>query len=306
MRNKLNISCNLWTNNVIHLPNAIASDFANQLLAIGRYDEACGESPQGEIGGITEEATIQHFVHRYLASAVRTEFLLLDPRKEFGNISSDLLNSLTEGVISILDVPCGAGAGLLGLLGLIHELRRNKSLKKLPLNIFVTAGDYSPHARQLYNQMLTAASSWLQEQGIRLVWQCHDWDAKLEPSTASIVDSWFSQSPKSTEWLVLVAAISGELGSEAEKPNLAVNSRFFQHICSRMHDRFGGIYWVEPDTNQSKWLLPRIASNILTSIAAVFRQTKQDNAARFDWHHPLKNKEFGSGVLVLEHRRTGT
>ncbi|MEQ1830853.1 MAG: DEAD/DEAH box helicase family protein, partial [Pirellula sp.] len=68
-----------------------------------------------------------------------------------------------------------------------------------------------------------------------------------------IVDAWFAQSPQSEEWLVLVAAISGELGREVEKPNLAVNSRFFQHICSRMHDRFGGIYWVEPDTNQSKF-----------------------------------------------------
>jgi len=221
-------------------------------------------------------------------------------------MSSDLLNSLSDGVISILDVPCGAGAGLLGLLGLIHELRNTGSLKKLPLNISVTAGDYSPHARDLYNQMLTAATPWLADQGVRLDWKCHDWDAKLEPSTASIVDAWFDQSPKSEEWLVLVAAISGELGSESDKSKITENSRFFQHICSRMHARFGGIYWVEPRTNQSQWLIARILESIGTSITTAFRRRHHSDGIQFRWQHPFKNESFNSGVRVLEHRRTGS
>lgn len=302
----MKIPSSLWTDNTLHLPVSVATDYTNRLNAIGRYDDARGPSPQGEIGGITEEATIEHFVHRFAASAVRTEFLLLDPRKEFGDISSDLIRSLTDGVISILDVPCGAGGGLLGFLGLIHELRSTGILKKLPLNISITAGDCSSSAMELYNQMLTAASPWLNDSGIRLAWECRVWDAKHEPSTASIVDSWFAQSPDSEEWLVLVAAISGELGSEAEKPRLATNSRFFQHICSRMHDRFGGIYWVEPNTNQSNWLLSKMASSVLNSIATVFRQRHHKKSVQFNWQHPLKTNVFSGRIQVLEHRRTGT
>ena len=296
----------LWTADTLHLPVSVINDYENQLVAIDRYQDACGQSPQGEIGGISEEATLEHFVHRFAASAARTEFLLLDPREEFGDISPDLIKSLTDGVISILDIPCGAGAGLLGFLGLIHELRNSGSLKLLPLNISVTAGDCSPLARQFYNEMLTAASPWLDDQGIRLSWQCHDWDAKQESSTAALVDAWFLQSPKSEEWLVLIAAISGALGSEVEKPNLATNSRFFQHICSRMHDRFGGIYWVEPDTNQSNWLLSKMASSVLNSIATVFRQRHHEKRVQFNWQHPLKTNVFSGRIQVLEHRRTGT
>ena len=130
---------------------------------MGRLADAQGESPKGEIGGVTEQETHEHFVHRFGTSATRTGFLVLDPRDEIGDIASGLRDSFTDGQISVLDIPCGTGASILGFLGCLYQLRNEKLIPNLPLDVFITAGDVSEHALKLYDDMLNAGEGLARE-----------------------------------------------------------------------------------------------------------------------------------------------
>jgi len=301
MKNEVIAPKNLWDQNIMSIPEQLITDYVDELTSIGRLDDAKGHSPDGEIGGETKEETEEYFVHRFAASAVRSEFFLLDVRKEFGNVSKDLLEAFSGGEIAVLDVPCGGGASILGFLSLLHELRKQSAIPRLPLHIAITAGDYSVHAHAIYGQMLTRAQPWLQEEGITIEWVCHEWNVKEEPTTAAIVDSWFLQAPSSEEWVVLICSISGALATgDSREKDFAQNSRFFHHICSRLHDRVGTAIWIEPGMKRAVWLTNKIAESA-GSLGRWFVQRFIDRTTFF-WMHPIKNESLRGNINVLEHK----
>jgi len=287
-----------WNGNTISLPNELVNDYRNQLSSLGRLNDAQGESPKGEIGGESEEDTHQHFIHRFGASAARTSFLILDPHDEIGGISSELRDSFTDGQISVLDIPCGTGASILGFLGCIYQLRKEKLITTLPLDVYITAGDISEHALKIYNDMAEQAQHWLQNEGIRIHWDCHKWDITDHGSTASLIDNWFSQS-KSEEWIVMIAAFSGFLAGK--KSDFDENKRFVQHICERMHNRLGSITWIEPISNDSQWIFNKI-ENLGSWGRWAVRFFKIGFS--FKWIHPIKLVAYNGGLRVFHNKRT--
>lgn len=300
--NPLPLPSPLWNNNVLHIAPTVVEDLRSELVQINRFADACSESQMGQIGGADEESTYDHFAFAFPTSTARTEYLFLDPDSRFRPCADELLDSFTDGRISILDVPCGAGAGILGFLGTLAALREHGTIPRLPLEVFVTAGDYSPFARTLYDNMLVRASSWLSTRGIRLQWQTLAWNAEEEPTTAAIVDHWFTQSPTSEEWVVLVAAFSGEATKTDEL--LAAFGRSFQHIMALLHDRRGTALWVEPASNKGNKLFRFLGRMVRPLLKSWFKEAEYGEH-RFSWQHPFRSIVPEGGIRLLHHKRTG-
>ena len=79
-----------------------------------------------------------------------------------------LLEQLTDGAVQILDIAAGHGAGTLSILSFIAAMREQSKLPKLPLNVAVTALDFSADALATYQQVAEELREWLAKQGITL------------------------------------------------------------------------------------------------------------------------------------------
>src|SRR5262245_31954938 len=100
----------LWKEGVVYLWPQLVAVLREVLVTKGRLDEAAGPNiSEREIQrGTMAEVSLKHFVHRFKTSAARLEYVLLDPMGTFRKTSQQLSISLTDGVIALLDAPCGS------------------------------------------------------------------------------------------------------------------------------------------------------------------------------------------------------
>lgn len=293
-----NVPEHLWSESTIKMPEELITDYRNELQSLKKYDEACGESPKGIIGGILPDECENHFTHRFAASSIRTEYLLLDPEKKLRLISTDLHETFSCGKVAILDVPCGAGAGLFGFLALLADLRKHNLLPKLPLDLKITAGDYASRSRELYRSMMERSSLWLTPQFINVKLEDYHWDATQEPTTAALVDEWFKSTADCEEHVVLVSAFSGT-GAE----NYNDFERSFQHIASRLHNRASTLLWIEPHSNKGVKFLQKIKDTFSKGFSNWFN-VRSGSTGKFLWLHPLKKNSLHSDIELVDYRRT--
>ena len=289
----------LWREGILHLPDCLVAPYRRELERTGSLEEASGPSPRDAeiVGGSSEQETQTHFTHRFAASAVRTEYLVLDPAQVFRSVCCDLLRLLADGTVAVLDVPCGAGAGILGVLTTLCEMRALECLPRLTLNIMITAGDISETVRGLYGRLLEAAEPSLREQGIRIQWRVFSWDAADEATTAAIVDQLFGATV-SEQYLVLIAAFSGDGTGQFD-----AFSRSFQHIAARLHDRPATVLWVEPKMAKAATFLDRIEALFAQLFGRILSATPR-RIGHFRWQHPFKADVLNGSAEVLGHRRT--
>lgn len=272
----------------------LVQDYVEELHAIGRYDDACQNVCPSSTGGVDVERTYNAFVDRFCASVCRSAYLVLNSNGRLSPVSDELLSRLADGRLAILDIPCGSGAGLLGLLSIIASLRENGSLPRLPLTIEVTAGDFSESARALYERLMQRAKPWLEHEGIRIRWMTFHWDASDQFSTSAIVDQWLDNSRGSEEFVVFVAAFS-----DAAANNFSKFERTFAHITERTHNRSNLFVWLEPDWKKTPKFFEALEKHF-AKIANLFRGTKRLSDS-FRWLHPLNANKCDGKIMVVRH-----
>ncbi len=217
---------------MLFIPICLSRSYTELLQVYGMMDAAFSkEDVAGPIGGEGREATLQHFALRYGVSSCRIESLVLDPRIAFGNISDDLITSLSSGRMSILDAPCGSGAVGASLLSSIAVLRKNVVLPKLPLDIDITGGDFSETALEIYTKIIAKLEPTLNSVGIGINLKTVSWDATNPDTTASLVDTWFGNNIAYSEYLAIIANFSGEASKR-----FADFERSFEHIHERLYN----------------------------------------------------------------------
>jgi hypothetical protein len=272
----------LWRDQKIHVPPVLSEAYAERLRALKLYDQMMENAGEGEIGGAAAEDAVGHFSHRFLASATRVQYLLLDPDGRLKGISADLASTLSDGTVAVLDAPCGAGAGLLSLTSTLACLRCQNALARLPLRISVTAGDVSDEALRIYSHLADALTPVLRRVGIQLERVTARWDAASEESTAALVDRWFRQAPEAEEHVVLISAFSGAAASHFQE-----YARSFQHIAARLHDRVATALWIEPDTNKAGTFFTKLVK-LLNRLSWRENDCPSEGGVRFRWWHPFK------------------
>lgn len=223
--------------------------------------------------------------------------MVLNPENLLGEISSDILKTFSGGRIAVLDIPCGTGGGILGLLAIFAFLRKAKLVGCLPLDVAITAGDYSHHALDLYNRMLRNALSWLDEQGIRASWHTEDWDAADLETTARIVDRWFAHTADCEEHLVLVAAFSGDASKHFDQ-----FSSSFEQVRSRLYNHVATMLWIEPQSTAGDSFFAQVRRLFAKTVGKWF-ELNDGLQADFLWQHPFNDLQPRGKVQVLRYTR---
>jgi len=286
----------LWRAGVLYIPNDLCRIYEEYLHAIGKYEEARDTHVKNSelIGGASEEATIQYFTHRFLNSSVHVEYLVLDPRQEHGEISSDLLVSLSDGLVKVLDIPCGSGAGILSLFLTICELRSQGCCPKLPINVDITAGDVSNAALKIYNNILSEIVPICKRQGIEINWETHYWNAAELNTSAELTDHWFKQTNEIGEYIVLISLFSGYA---SENPSEL--QRSLEFISARLYNKKSTILCIEPKWSASHKYFSNI-TNLFEKVIKWFNLANSNvEHSEFKWFHPVKNSVVKRATLIV-------
>ncbi len=292
----------VWKDNKLYQPETLTAVYREKLEVMDVLQQAIdfdGKQSKGAIGGQDESETIKHFIERFLASAARVQFVVLDPHKALKDISNDIKATFGSGNIAFLDIPCGTGAGILSLLCNIREMRTHKLLPCLPLHISITAGDYSETALQIYADLLFRIKPILEEVNIFIDCFTHKWDAKDLQSTDKIMTCFLKQ--ESEEYYVFISAFSGEAANKFKDYEQALI-----HIKTRVSNLNSCILHIEPKTKGSDSFFKKIINSLVGKIMGKEKNTEgKSNEIGFSWIHPLNNKECTGGCHAKLFKRYG-
>ena len=290
----------LWNDEILYQSEELVDTYKKELISLDmlEYAKSFKGDKEGAIGGEYEEETNKHFSERFLTSSARMQFLVLDPKKYFLQISKDLHSTFIGGNISILDIPCGTGAGILSLLFNIKELRDSSKLPRLPLNINIFAGDYSESALKIYCRILTTAQTELSKELIYINFNTHVWDASDIKSTTTLMKKWLKDEDKYEEFYILMSAFSG-VGSDNFKTFIKVFD-FIQNFVSDLHCT---TVLIEPNTNKAETFLGKFEKLAEKWIKWIAGKKETTNGERFKWKDSITNNIAKSGVLVNQYSR---
>ncbi len=290
----------LWNDEILYQSEKLVETYKNELISLDmlEYAKLFKGNSNGAIGGENEEETNKHFSERFLTSSARMQFLILDPKKYFLQISKDLHSTFIGGNISILDIPCGTGAGILSLLFNIKELRNSSKLPRLPLNINIFAGDYSESALNIYCRLLSDTKFELEKELIYIKFDVKVWDASDIKSTTSLMKKWLKDEDNYEEFYILMSAFSG-VGSDNFKTFANVFD-FIQNFISNLHCT---TILIEPNTNKAKTFLEKFEKLAKKWIRWVTKKEETTNNERFQWKDSITDNVAKSGVLVNQYSR---
>jgi hypothetical protein len=266
-----------WGALVVEIPNSLsdgeslqiapllASAYLESLKANGLHAMASAARPNpAPVGGLTKQATDEHFAHAFGGSAARAQLALLDPLGEVPTTADTLRQFLSGGSLCIADVPGGAGATALSLLCSIAELRARGVLPRQPLSVKLLWGEISSPALDYATDLISRVNVNLAEQAIFVEYECFKWDVLCELSNAELVEKIVVEKIKSSQVLIIISNFNGFLESGGKKdkayPQLG---ELFKYGSGKLN----AAIWIEPDMNAAKEkLFPFIMKKLLKLI----------------------------------------
>jgi hypothetical protein len=304
----------IWNGEILFLPVNLSDVHRGQLVAMGMLDAYLAKPDKASaIGGDSSEAASDHFVWRFLNSAARAQYVCADPVGVNQAAKNLLLEQLTDGAVQILDIAAGHGAGTLSILSFIASMREQSKLPKLPLNVAVTALDFSADALATYQQVAEELREWLGKQGITLSVDVSLVDMRLQGELSQALDTFFADARTSgcKRFLCVLSAISG-VGPEM----ISEMQGSFQEIASRIGNQPGGSWvWIEPPVS-GKWLetfitgifytLKKVKHKLMLK-GGTFGLESADSTfpgsssppSKFKWRDPHVKSDLTSRVQVL-------
>jgi hypothetical protein len=206
---------------------------------------------------------------------------------------SDLfLSWAAMGSISLIDVPCGAGAATLALVSTLHELRNQSVLPKLPLNITVHGADVSTDALDHFGAMADLIRQKVISSGISLDWNLTEWDATDPVDTSAFMDNTLAGSPK--DLLAIISNFSGTISS------LEPFRRSLEHIIERLSNTKAAVVLIEPKMNSSERYFGAIR-RLWEGLA--FWKSSSFRADEYMLWHPIQDREINCTIYCVYYGR---
>jgi len=239
------IPSDLWKDAAnLRLSPHLAHSYKLVLEAAGLYQEALTASVHGDIGGETAEETAQHFARNFSGSCGRVQLALLDPHSHLEEASNLFIRAFSGGKVGLLDIPCGAGAASATILSAIATLRERDVIPRLPLDVYLVAGDFSPPARTTAEQLLESLRPALARQAIFIHVRFVEWNVLDSQSTMALLHTWMEHARDCREYFVLTANFSGFLKHGGK----------FKSALPQLEQVFG---WAGLRKSSIVWLEPR-------------------------------------------------
>lgn len=294
----------LWLNSKLSLPVSLKGSYSEKLNELGVLEKATEGNPENTAihGGATNEETIGHFTYRFPASSGRIEFVTISPNEEMIPVSNAILSTFSNGEVSVLDIPGGAGAAICSLLTTLAVLRRDGVIPTLPMTVRIVCGDIAPKANEIYGELISKIELFLNENSISVQYDSMIWDATRNDHTAQLVDKWFSKSKPTSEYVVCVSNFTGALiGAgilEEFKPCLS-------QILARLHDKKSTLLWVEPSSKSTNKLIGNLVDFFSSAIKWFKGYGKGEGflSSKYTMTNPLNGNEHPSSVEVKRFER---
>jgi hypothetical protein len=301
----------LWASDILHLPTNLTTAHRERLVSKGWLSEYAPKSATGTVGGSTAAEARLHFINRFLNSAARAQYIGADPRLDRGDIHDAVMEQFADGHISVLDIAAGHGAGMLAILSMICEFRAENFVPRLPLNVHITAIDYSPDALILYQEILEDLQPWLQEQGIQALLNPWISDLRIMADCNAVLDAFFDDAKALgiRRFFCLISAVSGlgKEGLEAIHDSLKIAAARLQNKGPA-----STLLWIEP-LEPKTWItiFAHTIKLILLKASYVFRRSGDsytvdsaipvvtDRRSIFEWFDPHLNANARSVVVVM-------
>lgn len=309
-----NLPPSIWNSKILYLPAQLAAahkDFLTNKGWLSAYQPGQG----GGTGGQSTQEAQEHVINRFLNSAARMQFVCSDPRDEEPEVRDMVLDQLGEGHIFLLDLAAGNGAGTLAMLSLLCELRAQKSIPKLPLNVSIVGIDYSADALSFYAELLGKITPWFETSGINITLNLVVCDLTVSGDFSEELELFFDDAKKQDvkRFLCVISALSGagKEGFEEMHDSLKIAAAGLSH-----KRRSSSWLWVEPHVGKS-WPTKFADSVRLILKKVPFKFFKKGDsydiktgvpllinpAPRiFDWHDPHKLTTTKSRVFVMAFR----
>lgn len=289
----------LYDSGQIRIPTILANTYIDKLRLLGKLEES--KFDKKEIGGIDTEETIDHFVYRFPNGAVRAEYAVINPDKSISDISNHIATIFSDKELCILYLPCGSGAGLLGLLSTLTVLRSNKCHPSLPLNIKVIGADFSDTALLIFQELIGELAVEYIKQGIKITSSVEKWDATSTTSTTALMRNFFSN--PADEYFVFFSNFSGATGNSS---NFDASFQIVMDFVSTHYSNHASILWIEPG-NYGKAIkliskLFDMFEEVAKYLKSIFRlsDTVKMEDIGFKWLHPTSSKELKGSISCVK------
>lgn len=257
----------MWesTHGKMKLPPSLVKAYLNSITTNGLQALASQPRPtEAPVGGPSQQATDEHFVHAFDGSVARTQLAYLDFAGELPTTSAILQRFLTGGDLCLTDVPCGAAAASLALLCSIAELRENNKLPRIPLNVHVIGGEISAPARIYADELLNVVRPILAAQAIFLTNEITHWDVLDEVSNTGLIEKIILSNASKGQLLVVLSNFNGFLTRSGKKEQALPQIKELFRYCSGPTN--AGV-WIEPDMKKAKFVLFPWLRTIIKSLS---------------------------------------
>ncbi len=306
----------VWNSGVLYIPEVL-SRAHKEFLLDNDWMTAYQPSLGGGVGGESAADAQNHVINRFLNSAARMQFVCSDPNDKQPEVRDMVLDQLGDGHIYLLDLAAGNGAGTLSMLSLLCELRMQKAIPKLPLNVVIVGVDYSPEALNYYAELLEKIRPWLENHGISVFLSLSICDLTVSGEFSEELESFFDDAKKHNvkRFMCVISALSGtgKDGWEQMHDSIKIAAAGLSH-----RKRSSSWLWVEPHVGKA-WPT-KFADSIRLILKKVpFKFFKKGESydihvgngmqllpnpdpRTFDWIDPHKGSMAKSHVVVMAFR----
>ena len=286
----------------VTIPADLSSALIADLVNRGLLEKAKLGPPAGvrEIhGGAPQNEAEEHYCWRFTTSTSRVVRIVSDEKTTFSDIALRLLTVFSKGNVAILDIPSGTGAGTLGLLAEIANLRAKRLAPTLPLNVSIFAGDISQWSLTVFRDLATALAPKLQEASININISTKHWDATLAHETSALCNDWMDRSLYENDYFVLVSNFSG-----TSKSLLDSFKRSFEHLAERMAFAPATLLWIEPLSGTAATIRRKIKQffSHVPILKLLFSEDSLDNqSCHYTWDCPITSRsKIKSSVSIVQ------
>lgn len=204
---------------------------------------------QGNIGGVSEKESQDHFLVRFLNSAARTQLPLVSEDDSLSSINEQISAQLLSGEIYVVDIAAGNGAGVISMINTIAMHRKGGILPVDLLDIRIHAIDFSLTSLSYYEQQLSMLQAHYASVGINTYFQAHIVDITNDQALESEITNIKRSVSEDPRFLLVCSAISG-VKKDAFKRTY---SSSYKIIANSFRGANSSFLWVEP-RHKGRWI----------------------------------------------------